>query len=105
MWGAGDTRHVAHVTQTCRTQPHAYIISSCYAPTDARYRPRDSGYWHWVDDDKGVHVIYGPDTPLPLPPSYQHVHTMSAAEAEIIAAASEAERRAATMSTVNLPTP
>ena len=78
------------------TPPAPWSLSSCYPPTDARYRPRESGYWHWVDDADEVHVIYGPDIPLPLPPSYQHVHTMSAAEADLIAAASEAERRAAT---------
>ena len=79
------------------TPPPPWSLSSSYPPTDARYRPREFGYWHWVDDAKKVHVIYGPDTPLPLPPSYQHVHTMSAAEADIIAAASEVERRAATL--------
>ena len=76
------------------TPPQPWSISSCYPPTDHRYRPRESGYRHWVDEANKVHVIYGPDTPLPLPPSYQHVHTMSAAEADLIAAASEAGRRA-----------
>ena len=68
--------------------PPSWSLSSCYPPTDVRYRPSARGYRHWVDDDRIVHVIYGPDTPLPLPPAYQHVHTMSSAEADLIAAAS-----------------
>ena len=68
-------------------------MDSGFPPTDARYRPPVFGYSHWTDAEGEVHLIYGPETPLPLPPTYQLVHTMSSAEADVIAAAAEADRR------------